>query len=190
MSRIKDRTGEFGVSNSGERMTIIRYGGKNDIDVKFDDGTVVEHKQYNDFKRGKIKNPYFPNVYGVGFVGIGDYKSVDENGKNTKCYMTWHDVHKRCYDPKWHKKEPSYKNCRVCQLWNNSQEFAKWNDENYYEVGNERMNLDKIYYVKEIRYIVLTLVFMFHSRLMLYSLNVITNEVIYQLVFLSMRINS
>ena len=143
MSRIKDRTGEFGVSNSGERMTIIRYGGKNDIDVKFDDGTVVEHKQYNDFKRGKIKNPYFPNVYGVGFVGIGDYKSVDENGKNTKCYMTWHDVHKRCYDPKWHKKEPSYKNCRVCQLWNNYQEFAKWNDENYYEVGNERMNLDK-----------------------------------------------
>lgn len=143
MGKIKDRKGEFGVSSQGENMTIVRYGGKADIDVKFEDGTVVEHKQYNDFLKGKIKNPYFPNVYGFGFIGVGDYKSVDENGKNTKCYITWHDMYKRCYDTKYHEKEPSYKNCKVCKEWNNYQEFAKWNDENYYEVENERMTLDK-----------------------------------------------
>ena len=144
MSRIKDRTGEFGVSNSGERMTIIRYGGRNDIDVQFvKDGVIVEHKQYGNFLKGNVKNPMTPSVYGVGFIGIGDFKSKDENGKTTKCYEKWHSMHQRCYDSKLHKKQPTYENCTVCQLWNNYQEFAKWDNDNYYEVGNERMVLDK-----------------------------------------------
>ena len=143
VSKIKDRTGEFGFSSQGEKMTIVRYGGARDIDVQFEDGVILEHREYGNFKKGNIKNPFFPSVYGVGFMGIGDYKSCDENGKHTKCYDTWNDIHRRCYDPKWHKKQPTYKNCKVCQLWNNYQEFAKWDNENYYEVGDERMELDK-----------------------------------------------
>ena len=52
-------------------------------------------------------------------------------------------MHKRCYDPKYQEKHQTYKGCTVCQLWNNYQEFAKWDNENYYEVGNEQMTLDK-----------------------------------------------
>lgn len=143
MSKIKDRTGEFGFNNNGERMTIVRYGGRRDIDVQFDDGTIVEHKQYCNFKKREIKNPMFPSVYGVGFVGIGDFKTCDENGKSTKCHKTWEDMHRRCYDPKCQEKHPSYKGCKVCKEWNNYQEFTKWDNENYYEVGNEQMALDK-----------------------------------------------
>ena len=143
MSRKDDMLNKVGYNNNGERMTIVRYGGARDIDVQFDDGTIVEHKQYNDFLKGSIKNPFFPAIYGVGFMAIGDYKSRDENGKQTKCYTTWAHMHKRCYDPKYQEKYPTYKGCKVCQLWNNYQEFAKWNNENYYEVGNERMALDK-----------------------------------------------
>ena len=124
-------------------MTIIRYGGARDIDVRFNDGTIVEHKRYNDFLKGKIRNPMFPSVYGVGFMGIGDFKSKDENGKETKCHATWYSMHRRCYDPKYHEKRPTYKNCKVCKEWNNYNEFGKWFDDNYYEVGNEQMALDK-----------------------------------------------
>ena len=143
MGKKDGRLNEIGVSSQGEKMTIVRYGGVRDIDIQFEDGTIVEHKRYDNFLKGNIKNPYFPTIYGFGCIGIGDFKSKDENGKNTKCYETWFGMYQRCYDPKYHKKFPTYKNCKVCQLWNNYQEFAKWDNENYYEVGNERMDLDK-----------------------------------------------
>ena len=144
MSKKDGRLGEFGVNNNGEEMRIIRYANKNDIDVQFvKDGTIVEHRHYCAFKKGQIKNPFFPSVYGVGCIGVGDFKSKDENGKPTKCYKTWQDMHKRCYNPKYQEKRPTYKGCTVCEEWNNYQNYAKWSDENYYEVGNERMELDK-----------------------------------------------
>lgn len=143
MGRKIDRTGEVGFNNNGERMTIVRYGGNADIDVQFDDGTIVEHREYGNFKKGNVKNPMTPSVCGVGFIGVGDYKTSDGNGKHTKCYITWRNMNERCYDPKFHEKFPTYENCKVCKEWNNYQEFAKWDDENYYEVGNEQMMLDK-----------------------------------------------
>ena len=143
MGRKDGRLNEIGYNNNGERMTIVRYGNYYDIDVQFDDGTIVEHRTHGDFKKGNIKNPMFPSVYGVGYFGIGKFKSIDENGKPTKEYTTWKDVLKRCYDPKYHEKHSTYKNCKVCEEWNNYQVYAKWHTENYYEVENERMALDK-----------------------------------------------
>ena len=144
MGRNKDgRLNEIGYNNKGERMTIVRYGGRNDIDVQFDDGTIVEHKAYCSFKKGSIKNPMTPSVYGVGFIGKGRFKPYDKNGKPTKCYKTWQDMLRRCYDHKWHEKEPTYKGCIVCKEWWNFQVFAEWYYEHYYEFGNERMALDK-----------------------------------------------
>ena len=51
------RLGETRMMNCGMETTIIRYGGCNDIDVRFEDGTVVEHKTYKAFKKGEIANP-------------------------------------------------------------------------------------------------------------------------------------
>lgn len=52
-----DRVGESIVNNQGLRMTIVMYRSGKDIDVRFDDGTVVEHRQYVSFVRGKIAHP-------------------------------------------------------------------------------------------------------------------------------------
>jgi hypothetical protein len=38
----------------GEKATIIRYGGALDIDVEFEDGTVVRHRQYDAFNRATL----------------------------------------------------------------------------------------------------------------------------------------
>lgn len=51
--------GETRMMNCGMEATIIRYGGYKDIDVRFEDGTVIEHRQYNQFERGNIANPNF-----------------------------------------------------------------------------------------------------------------------------------
>lgn len=49
----------------------------------------------------------------------------------------------RCYDPKYQKKEPTYKGCTVEDCLLNFQCMCKWLEENYYEVPGERMCLDK-----------------------------------------------
>ena len=144
MGKKDGRLNEIGVNKNGEEMTIVRYGGVNDIDVQFvKDGTIVEHKQYGNFKTGSISNPFSPTIYGVGCIGVGKFKSRDENGKHTKCYEVWLSMLRRCYDPNTHKKQPTYKGCIVCEEWHNFQVFAQWFYEHYYELENERMTLDK-----------------------------------------------
>ena len=56
-SRWNDRTGEVRTASNGQKMTIIRYNGIKDIDIQFEDGTIVEHKGYSNFSRGLIENP-------------------------------------------------------------------------------------------------------------------------------------
>ena len=144
MAEKKDRIGETRLNNNGEEMRIVRYGGKADIDVQFvKDGTIVEHREYKNFKKGYIKNPMTPSVYGVGFIGKGRFKAYDGNGKPTRCHKVWRSMFARCYDPKYQEKYPTYKGCKVCEEWWNFQVFAEWYYKNYYEVGNERMALDK-----------------------------------------------
>lgn len=63
-------------------MKIIRYGGWEDIDVQFQDDFyyIKEHQTYSNFKKGEVKNPYDRTVFGVGYVGVGKYKTK-ENGR-------------------------------------------------------------------------------------------------------------
>ena len=51
------RIGESNIANNGMKMTIIEYRDSTDIDVQFEDGTIVKHKYYADFKTGLIGNP-------------------------------------------------------------------------------------------------------------------------------------
>ena len=145
--KLIDRTGEENVNNKGTLMKIIKYKNKRNIVVEFQD----EYKarvstQYNNFKIGNVKNPYDKNEYG-GYVGEGKYK-IWENKKATKSYTCWTNILKRCYDPYILNKYPTYIDCYVCDEWLCFQNFAKWHEENYYEVENCKMNLDKDILVK------------------------------------------
>ena len=143
-----DRTGEKGVNTFGSEMIIVDYRNTMDIDVYFPQyNWTAKGTRYEHFKKGNIKCPYEKRTYNVGYLGEGKYK-VLENGKNTRVYDTWHDMLKRCCDPKYHEKYPTYKDCEVYEEWHNFQNFAKWCDENFYEVNNEKMNLDKDILVK------------------------------------------
>jgi uncharacterized ParB-like nuclease family protein len=58
-TRLIDRTGEKRMMNCGLEATIIRYGSYTDIDVQFEDGQVVYHRDYTSFKKGTIAHPGF-----------------------------------------------------------------------------------------------------------------------------------
>lgn len=128
-------------------MKIIGYRMNRDIDVEFEDGYIAKNKGYKEFKNGGIKNPYYPEIYNIGYIGAGKYKP-SVNKIHTKEYDCWHDMFKRCYDKKYHKKYPTYENCKVCSEWHNFQNFGDWFNENYYEADDEIMCLDKDILVK------------------------------------------
>ena len=147
MSKI-DRMGEENINTFGSNIVIVEYRKSKDIDVYFPKyNWITKGTQYINFKNGNVKCPYERRVYGIGYLGEGKYKS-SKNGKPTKVYGVWNNMLERCYDKKYQQKHPTYKGCKVCDEWLNFQNFAKWFENNYYEIENERMHLDKDILVK------------------------------------------
>ena len=92
----------------------------------------------NDDKR------YTPTVQGVGYRGVGSHKPT-VGGKVVPAYRTWTDMLRRCYDPMFHAKHPTYIGCTVHADWYNYQVFAEW----YYEQAiGEGWTLDKDLIIK------------------------------------------
>ena len=134
MAKKIDRTGEINYNKFGSKMIIIEYRKALDIDVYFPEyDWIFKHAEYKNFKKGNIKCPYEPSVYGVGYLGEGKYKAK-ENGKFKEEYNIWHNMLRRCYDPKCHKEHPTYKGCAVEEFLLNFQHMGEWINENYYEI--------------------------------------------------------
>lgn len=126
-------------------MKIIRYRIKADIDVQFldDYGYIKRNVTYQNFISGQIKNPYDKTVYNVGFLGDGKHPTKINNVRLYK-YACWHDMLLRCYGKEQkHNHKSYYGLVEVCKEWHNYQKFAEWYDNNFYDLGEGRMHLDK-----------------------------------------------
>ena len=138
-----NRTGEESYNSFGSKMVINEYRKWDDVDVYFPEyDWTFEHAQYISFKKGTIKCPYEPRYFGKGYLGEGKYKAF-ENGKFTDEYKIWYNMLDRCYNPKLHERESTYKNCAVEDYLLNFQHMGEWIEKNYYEVHGEVMHLDK-----------------------------------------------
>ena len=143
-----DRVGEIGYNNFGTKMIIIKYVKSKEIYVEFqDEHKFIKRASYDNFKIGNVKNPYDKKFFGVGYFGEGKYKSRI-NKEYTKEYGIWKAMLERCYSKEKRYKNPTYEDCTVCKEWHNFQNFAKWYEENYYEIEGEKMCLDKDILVK------------------------------------------
>ena len=77
-----------------------------------------------------MKDLYKKTVYGVGFIGEGEYK-ITVNNQRTKMSNAWKNMLQRCY--KGLETHPSYDKVLVDDRWHNFQNFGKWFEENYVE---------------------------------------------------------
>lgn len=143
---VNSKIGETNLNVYGSRMTIINYINNKNITVLFDNG-FKSNTRYDHFIEGSVKHPYDRTICNIGFLGEGDYK-VKIKGKHTKAYSIWNNIIQRCYNPLSQIKNITYKDCLVCDDWHNFQNFAKWYYENYYEVQNQNMCLDKDILIK------------------------------------------
>ena len=141
-----NRVDEVNYNNFGSKMIIVnqyRYNNATYIDVYFPEyDCVVKHVEYKQFKKGWLRCPYEPRTYSKGYIGEGKHKTR-ENGELTRQYKIWCAMLQRCYDPKYLEKYPSYNGCKVEDYLLNFQNFGEWYDDNYYELENERVELDK-----------------------------------------------
>ena len=139
------KIGDTNFNTHGTLMKIIQYNKYNDIIVEFQD----EYKYRTNtccqnFKKGKIKNPYDKTIRNVGFIGVGKYKKTT-NGRRNNCYDIWYDMLDRCYSDKMYY---TYDDKIVCDEWHCLQNFGEWYDNNYYEILGQDMDLDKDILVK------------------------------------------
>ena len=142
------RIGEINYNKFGSKMIIIEYRKYNDINVYFPEyDWTAENVRYDHFKEGKIKCIYERRTFDVGYLGEGKY-NTKENGKKTKCYKIWVNMLRRCYDEKYHERQSTYIGCKVSERFLNFQNFGEWDNDNYYEIEGERMELDKDILVK------------------------------------------
>lgn len=149
LSKKDKRLGETKLNKYGTRITVVEYKGEKDITVEFEDGYRCKTR-YKVFENGKIRSPYDKSVHGVGFMGEGQYRSTIKS-KITPQYSSWTSMLMRVYSEDQLIRHPTYKDVTVCEEWHNFQNFAKWFDDNYYEIEGERMELDKDILIKENR---------------------------------------
>ena len=124
-----DHTKTYNSINFGE-FKILTYTNNRNVTIEFIDTGYKVNTCLTSVRIGKAKDSMRPNVYEVGYMGKGRYKSRVK-GKDTKAYTTWRNMLERCYCPKYKERHPTYKGCTVAKEWHNFQEFAEWYENNY-----------------------------------------------------------
>jgi hypothetical protein len=140
------RVGETNYNNNGTKMTIIEYIDSQNVLIEFDDNIHKYRKNcsYRDFKIGKPSSPYDKKIFGIGYLGAEKQIGINNDFE----YSRWHHILERCYGKEITSRNITYKDCQVCEEWYNFQNFKKWFDENYYQVNDEKMCIDKDILIK------------------------------------------
>lgn len=127
---------EFDTNNYG-RLVVVKYNSKSNVEVEFLSTGFKTSVTAGNVRSGEIRDKLKPNVYGVGFIGDGEFSPKDKYA-----YQRWINMLERCYSEECQAKRPTYKGCVVCDEWHNFQNFAKWYEENYPKDGG-KYHLDK-----------------------------------------------
>ena len=146
---MNDRIGERFTTNEGYEIIIIDYKDTDHVMIQFQDEykTIIPRTTYSNCRKGSIKNPYHPSVFGIGYLGVGKY-IASINKKPTKEYLEWKEMLERGFNDKYKIKKPTYKNVTVAKDFYCFQDYGAWREDNYYEVKDERMCLDKDILIK------------------------------------------
>lgn len=142
MSKYKNRIGEVRYNKHGTKLEIIDYKNSKEIYVQIHDkDNFIIKTSYKAFDTGNIRSAYDKTLCGVGYLGSMKYNVNKIH--DMKSYKYWSGMLKRCYSENSLEVRPVYNNCLVNEEWHNFTTFNEWFDNNYYEINNELMDLDK-----------------------------------------------
>ena len=141
----KDCVGKICKSKFSGDFKILKYNNNENVEIQFLKTGYETTVQLINIKSGSIKDPYSPSVCGVGILGNKYPSKV--NGRNTKEYVLWTSMLKRCYSDAYKSKYPTYEGCKVSGKFKSYEYFYEWCNE---QVGfdNEGWHLDKDLLIK------------------------------------------
>ena len=141
----KDCVGKVCKSKSSGDFKILKYNDSKNVEIQFLKTGYETVVQLTNIKSGKVKDRYLPSVYNVGILGSKYPSKV--NGVETKEYMLWKDMLKRCYNDSFKKKNPTYEGCEVSDNFKSYEYFYEWCHK---QIGfdNEGWQLDKDLLIK------------------------------------------
>lgn len=106
---------------------ILEFVNTSKILVEFVSTGYKKYCATKEVMNGSIKDPYYPSVYGVGYLGEGLYSPKDyKNGRliNSPAYEVWCSKLKNCYGKS--KSSHLYADVEFCKEWLCFQNFAEW----------------------------------------------------------------
>ena len=109
--------------NSGD-FKIVKYNDSYNVEIQFLKTGYEMVAQLGHIKNGKVKDPYTPSVYGVGVLGTKYQTKI--NDVQTKEYVLWKDMLRRCYSAYLKKRYPTYKDCEVSDKFKSYEYFYEW----------------------------------------------------------------
>ena len=128
----KIRKGDVFPTGEGCFCTVVEYINSQNVVIKFNDNYQYTYSvRLAHLLRGAVKNPYRPSLLGIGYLGVNSDGLPQLDNINNE-YSTWDGMIRRCYDPKYQEKYPSYKGCVVTKEWHNYRVFQEWINSNKY----------------------------------------------------------
>jgi hypothetical protein len=122
--------GSVHTSNNYGDFIIKKYNNAVSVEIEFISTGFNTMARAEYVRKGRVRDPLYPSMYGVGFIGVGKHETT-LNRKRTKHCKTWINMFKRCCSESYHESNQEYIGCSVHPDWHNFQNFAKWFDDNY-----------------------------------------------------------
>ena len=141
----KDCVGKVCKSTSSGDFKILTCNGAKNVEIQFLKTGYKTTVYLGSIRNGYVKDRYAPSVYDIGI--IGDKYPSRINGRNTKEYMLWCSMLKRCYNESLHLKHPTYEGCEVSENFKSYEYFYEW-CHNQIGFGVKGWQLDKDLLIK------------------------------------------
>lgn len=115
--------GRFETNKCGS-VVVIKYVNTFTVTVRFDYDGYTSVTSACNIRKGNVKNPNYPALFGVAFLGIGDHTAQKVDGKVSRLYYLWYYIIKQSYCEKYRAEYPSHASVTVDERWLNYQNFC------------------------------------------------------------------
>ena len=120
----RDCVGKVYKSKSSGDFKIVKYNDSKNVEIRFLKTRFEMTVELGNIRKGEVKDPYSPSVYGVGITGTKYQPKI--NGVKTKEYELWTGMLKRCYSDTFQKKQPTYEGCKASDNFKSYEYFYEW----------------------------------------------------------------
>ena len=94
---------------------------------------------------GDFKDPYFPSVFDIGYLGNLEGTKMDSNGRRVKYYRKWQDIFQRVIGHRYNNgtRNHTYEGVSIDERWHCFRNFYDWCENTAISNYHEGFELDK-----------------------------------------------